>query len=121
MVDKFVKRLSELSYKVSDNDRGLLLSCVRNVEKHILNYCNLTEIPAELEEVFINRVCGEFLLLKLEAGEIGGGDGSGGDVKSISEGDVSVTFFEGSGVRRLAEHLICSGGGELECYRKIRW
>lgn len=115
MIDKFVKRLSELGYKVSEDDRGLLLSCVSFVEKHILNYCNLTAIPAELEEVFINRVCGEFLLLKLEAGEVGG------DVKSISEGDVSVTFFEGSGVRRLAEHLICSGGGEPECYRKIRW
>lgn len=119
MIDKFAKRLSELGYKVSDDDRGLLLSCVRNVEKHILNYCNLTAVPAELEEVFINRVCGEFLLLKLEADEIGGGDG--GEVKSISEGDVSVTFFEGSGVRRIADRLICSGGGELECYRKIRW
>lgn len=121
MVKMIAKRLAELGYETSSKDDELLLFCKSKVENYIKNYCNLPAVPEGLTEIFIDRACGEFLFSKLGSGKIDPENPGISEVKKISEGDVSVTFSEEGGAAKLIERLLQSGGGELNCYRKIRW
>lgn len=121
MLSMIAKRLGELGYETSASDGELLLFCKNKTENYIKNYCNLTAVPEGLLEFFIDRVCGEFLLTKLRSGKLNSENFNNSDIKSISEGDVSVTFSEDNSIHKLIEKLLQSGGGELNCYRKIRW
>ena len=121
MLELIAKRLKELGHETSANDKELLLFCKNKVENYIKNYCNLPAVPDGLTEIFIERVCGEFLFSKLQSGVLNSDNLDNSEIKSISEGDVSVTFSEKSSAEKLIERLLQSGGGEIECYRKIRW
>jgi len=55
-------------------------------ESIIKNYCNVDDVPAELEKTLIDMVCE---LIKMGAY---GEEGIGGVVKQLKEGDVSVSF-----------------------------
>ncbi len=118
MFDIIAGRLAGLGYEISEDDAELISFCSKKVENDIKNRTNLADIPEGLREVFIDRVCGEVLMSKLMSGELDGGEGG---VKSITEGDVSVSFSGGVSVRDLIDRLLASGRGELICYRKIRW
>lgn len=115
------RRLGELGYEVSDKDSELLLFCKNKVENHIKNYCNLPAVPDGLNEIFIDRACGEFLFSKQQSGNLNSENFDNCNIKSISEGDVSVTFSDEKVTEKFIEKLLQCGGGELNCYRKIRW
>lgn len=121
MLKMAVKRLEELGYEVKGADSELLLFCKNKVENYIKNYCNLPAVPEGLIEIFIDRICGEFLFSKLRSGNLNPENFEDSEIKSISEGDVSVTFSDSNKTEKLIEGLLRSGGGELNCYRKIRW
>jgi len=55
-------------------------------ESIIKNYCNVTEIPEELEKTLIDMACEMFRCCGY------GEEGVGGVVKQLKEGDVSVSF-----------------------------
>lgn len=121
-------RLEALGCEVSDADNALLDFCRRKVENDIRNVCNIPindDIPAELFEVAVDRICGEFLFSKRNSGqaEMAGIDPSA--VKQIVEGDVSVSFADGSSdgerLDRLIEKLMSCGERELVKFRRIRW
>lgn len=118
MEEVISERLAALGCVVGDGDAELIAFCMRKVENYIKNFTNLPAVPEGLFEVFADRVCGEVLLSKLRSGELGGGALG---IKSIVEGDVSVTFSGAEEVPEVIERLLNSGGGELICYRKIRW
>lgn len=121
MLQMFVKRLGELGYAVSQGELETLVFCKNKVENYIKNYCNLAAVPDGLLEIFVERVCGEFLLTKRRSGNLNSENFEDSGVKSITEGDVSVTFSDENYTDKLIEKLLNSGGGELLCYRKIRW
>lgn len=121
MLDLIAKRLGELGCEVSQADSELLLFCKNKVENYIKNYCNLPAVPDGLFEIFVDRICGEFLFLKLESGQLDSESLGEIGIKSVTEGDISVSFSGEGGVRKLIEFLMNCGGGELICYRKIRW
>lgn len=118
MRDMIAARLEQLGYKPSAEDEKLVEFCSRKVENHIKNVTNLAAVPEGLNEVFADRVCGEVLFSKLRAGEI---NENSLNVKSVSEGDVSVSFMGQMSVWETIERLLNSGGGEIFCYRRIRW
>lgn len=113
-----MRRLSELGCEVGAGDLALIETCSKRVAQRIKNFTNLSEIPEGLSEVFVERVCGEVLLSKLQAGET---DCGLLGVKSVTEGDVSVAFSGGFDARELIGRMTEYGGEELCCYRKIRW
>ncbi len=122
-------RLETLGCGVSDADNALLDFCRRKVENDIRNVCNIPvndDIPAELFEVAVDRICGEFLFSKRNSGqtEMAGFDLSAA-VKQIVEGDVSVSFADcssdGERLDKLIEKLMCCGERELVKFRRIRW
>lgn len=121
-------RLLGLGYEVLNADSGLLESCCRKAEGGIRNFCNLSEdseIPDGLCEILTDRICGEFLLLKRGSLRGLGVSEDSAAVKQIAEGDVSVTYAEGTSpaerLDKLIERLLNSGERELVRFRKIRW
>lgn len=90
----------------------------------IKNFCNLEELPAELEHVVTRRCFGSMLEFKLqhEGAEVIGADG---DIKSITEGDTSIsydnTLSRGSMVAGLIRDAKTYGKNELYTFRKMRW
>lgn len=78
MLDKVKENLG-----ISDDPKDLMIS---DVIQEVMNYCNLTEPPAELEP-FIRRKVKAIIDYEAETG-----GSSVFDVTSIKEGDTSITY-----------------------------
>lgn len=95
---------------------------VYNSEKqHILNDCNLSELPEELEYIVVERAVGRFLELKLKDILT---DDDLNVVKSIKEGDTQVEFGDVSNETRLQgviASLLRSRERDMACYRRLKW
>lgn len=112
------------NYDVYD-DFDSFLSYLYNIEKqHILNDCNLTELPKELEYIVEERVAGNFLQMNkstvLSADDLN-------VVTSIKEGDTQVNFGDTSNESRLDALIntwINSNSNrerDIACCRKLKW
>ena len=115
-----------MGYKLEENDCFPLCFAIQSVEKHIKSSCNVTVIPDELLNVAVDRVCGEFLFTKKQAGQLTiDGLDLNGAVASISEGDTSISFVTGASdedrFNQLVKHLMTKGDGDFVCYRKLKW
>ncbi len=118
--------LDALGYKCAKADGGLLRCCVELAENHVINFCHIAAVPDELVPLTARRVVGEFLRMKNGMGtlDIEALDLSGA-VTQIKEGDISVSFGNGSSdidkLGRLLNALLNDSKGELICYRKLKW
>lgn len=75
--------LVKTNLTISDNTKDLLIA---DVIQDALNYCNLKELPVELEPYIRKKV------QSIISYETENGTGSVFDVKSIKEGDTSITY-----------------------------
>ncbi len=116
-VNELLKSL--IGYDVDDNT---LLEFIFNSEKqHILNNCNLDELPSALEYVVIERTAGRYLELKIKDVL---SDEDLTVVKSIKEGDTEVQFGDVSAevrLHRIIDSLLRDRGRDMACYRKFKW
>ena len=126
MKDKIIERLSSLGYDYSQNlDSFLIDFTSEKVLNFIKSECNVESIPKGLENIFIDRVCGEFLMFKKQTNQLENIDFSP-VAKQISEGDTSVSFFDGTTTPEqrfdsLINFLLNSGNGSFSSYRRVRW
>lgn len=122
--DSVLQRLA--SFGCTAPDEWAVQFCIDKVANHIKNQINHTEIPEQLIEVLVNRVCGEYLQAAFAAGKL---DLENLDltnaVQSVSEGDTSVTFASDSSdsarLTTLINRLLSTGEDDLLCFRKLRW
>lgn len=122
---KLIARLSDLGYKYDPTkDEGLLTFTTDAVENKIKNRINDTTIPAELLEVEIDMICGEFLKLKKSTGQLPEYEFQQ-IVASIKEGDTTVTFQNGVSPEQQFDALVnsMSNGHEADIirHRKLVW
>ncbi len=127
MYDRIVERLTALGY-VYDNgsDDTLLESEMKRGEAYVLSFCNLTSIPEEIEEVYIDIVCGYFLRSRLYNGDLSEGGAVSGIAEKITEGDVSVEYAADKevGLYERADRLISgllNKETELTAVKKLKW
>lgn len=118
-------RLLYLGYVVGESDDWALQFICNQVENEIKNQCNINSIPPDLQNAVVDRVCGAFLFSKKQSGQLVSFDLSP-VAKSISEGDVSVSFSEQcktpeQRLDSLIEALQSSTKGQLAIYRCIKW
>ena len=127
MVEKVRTRLATFGYTVVDTDNSVLNFLISKVTNYVLNFCNIKEIPAALEEVVIDMIVGEFLLERKLSGQLLNSEevlSSFGAVSSIKEGDISIDFEESDADTQpltLLNYLIHGRKGSLIRFRKLVW
>lgn len=123
MLEDVKARLISLGYEALPADVWMLGFCIDKVQAHIKNNCNVAEVPEGLRPVAIDMACGEFLFGKKQSGQ-GVGIDFEAAVKSIAEGDTTVTFdVSGSDEAKydaLIKYLLHSEA-DFSAYRRIKW
>ncbi len=124
MIETIKSRLQSLGYEASDNDIFALQFVLNKVENHIKNFCNINEIPADLENVVVDSVCGEFLAQKKASGQLTSGQIEG-VVKKIRDGDTDVEFASSVDAETIFSNYINNlTNGHDDClikYRRLCW
>ncbi len=95
----------------AEENADIVEYCCDSAEEIIKNYCGIKEIPDGLESVFIEMACDIY-----RSGEYGN-EAQTGRLKSLTEGDVSMSFEESnekSGDIRKYEN-------RLKPFRRIKW
>lgn len=126
-----VSRLAMLGYTVTDNDETGLNFLIDKCEKDILADINQRVLPDGLFYVHVDMVAGQFLYDKKAAGGLDGLEGFdfSAPAKSITEGDVAITFAGASDVASNAEArfdallagLMHPPESTLAAFRRMRW
>lgn len=90
-VETIKERLKSLGYECVDGDDFALNFLIQKVEQYIKHFCNITEVPACLEHVWVDKVVGEFLQTKRATGQLTSLQFEQ-LVKSIRDGDTTVEY-----------------------------
>lgn len=123
-----VSRLAMLGYEVTEDDKTGLEYLIAKCEMELLANINHSKLPPELFFVLVDMVAGHFLFNKKAAGGLEGFDFEA-PAKSISEGDISVTFAGASDGVTTAEarfdallaKLMYPLESTLAAFRRMRW
>lgn len=129
--DAVVARLAALGYDVTDADTFGLIFTLEKCEQALLADLNQTVLPEGLFALYVDMVAGQFLYDKKAAGGLDGAEGFdfSAPVKSITEGDVSVTLAGASDGASTAESrfdamlqsMMHPPASILAVYRRLRW
>lgn len=95
MYDLVVSRLSSFGYDLQPGDQQKIEYSISLVSEYIKNFCNIYgDLPERLKYYTVDKICGDFLKSKLLTGNLQFADinFSSPVVKSITEGDSSVSF-----------------------------
>lgn len=124
MIETITSRLQALGYEAGDNDIFALQFVLTQVENHIKNFCNISEIPESLEQLVVDKVCGTFLSQKKASGQLTSGQIEG-VVKKIQDGDTTVDFAGNTDAETIFSTYINNlTSGHDDClirYRKLVW
>lgn len=119
-------RLESFGYTLQEADGFALGFVINTVEKSIKSCCNREDIPDELYEIEIDRICGEFLFEKKQSGQLTEFDFELIE-KQIQDGDTTVTYAVEAGQTpeqrfdKLVRSLMDTGKGEFASFRRLKW
>ena len=124
-----VSRLAMLGYTVTDADKTGLEYLIHKCEAELLANINHRELPPPLFYTLVDMVAGQFLFDKKAAGGLGEGFDFDAPAKSITEGDISVTFAGASDGASNAEsrfdalldQLRHPAESIMAAFRRLRW
>lgn len=123
-LDKIKERLLMLGYPATAADDAMLTYIWNTVQRSVLLSLNILEVPESIENIVIDKICGEFLANKRATGPITGFD-VGTAIKSIAEGDTTVTYDANTSPEAqfdmLLKWLISGRDSVLLRCRRIRW
>ena len=114
----------DIIYHPTPTDLTLITVLKDKVVNAIKSDCNIDEIPTEIESLVIDNIVGEFLFNMKTMGTLVIDDMDLTDaVKSISEGDTTIQFADGSSQSEMLDTLIkyLLRPIDLSDYRRIRW
>lgn len=94
MLQKVMEMLDQIGYTCTPKDEKLITFLTEKVESDILSYTNQSELPTQLEPDLILAVCGELLQFRKAEGTLDMGNLNFDGIKSLTEGDTSITFVE---------------------------
>lgn len=122
-INKVIELIDPFGINLSADDFYLVFA-IESTIQDILNFCNIKEIPKELEHVVIRRVLTKILDFKLQT--------SGADsiniekgIRSITEGDVSISYDtsldRGVLLSKFIKEGLNYGMDNLYSFRDFRW
>jgi len=100
----------------NDEKDAILCFVLEKTQDMVCNYCNIQQIPERLENVLLN------IAVDIYRAESLGQEQAEGNLKSITEGDVTVSFgsaysiAENPGMQFLKNY-----NAQLNKYRKFSW
>ena len=115
-------KLKLLGYDIPDGESEILEILIDEVRDYILNYCNIKEVPAELNSCWVSLVCQKYLQNKLALGDMEGVEN--GNISSISEGETSISYDNSNSSVARMQKLIDKLGkveNQLIGFRKVKW
>lgn len=108
-----IEKLKQLLGITGADQDTLLQFALDNVTETIMNYCNLEELPAGLENTAYR------MAMDLYRNEnLGSANLDNGLIASITEGDTSVSYKENTAY---TQSLLKNYRAQLSRYRKIVW
>lgn len=122
-----VIRLGQVGYTVTDEDSSIITYYINKVCSYVKMFCHIQDIPELAYYKISDKVCSEFLLLKLNTGAL---DDYLLDqtVGKVELGDVSVSFDNRDGDKtpnKYLQTLITKLGENFEKglveFRRIAW
>lgn len=124
-----VARLAMLGYTVTDDDKTGFEYTIHKCEAELLANINHRKLPPPLFYTLVDMVAGQYLYDKKAAGGLGEGFDFEAPAKSITEGDISVTFAGASDGASNAESrfdamlakLMHPAESTLAAFRRLRW
>lgn len=110
---------------ITEINQELLRISVNEAEMYIKNFCNITRVPEELSDTLVNCACSKYLTVLRSFGQLGDVVDFDATVSQISEGDVSVSFTDGTSAEDQFLSVI-SGWAEPDTtallrFRKLVW
>lgn len=124
MIETVKERLISFGYDCVESDDFALEFVISKVEQHIKHFCNVSEVPACLEAVQVDMVCGEFLLSKKTMGQLTSMQLEA-VVKRLTEGDTTVEYSTTTDreatFNAYLDKLIHGHDDDLMAHRKLRW
>lgn len=134
---EIIDRLEHFGYQIEPAEYSAIIFLKEKVINEVKNICNIDLDEGELYEKtsenlkykVIDKICAEFLLTKLNSGTltIDDIDMSKIGLKSVTEGDTSVTYATDGGQSReqilnsYLTQLSTLDKEELYKYRKMEW
>lgn len=127
VIEDIIERLKQLGYEATETDYNQLYFELEKTLNYVLIYCNISTIPETLTPRIVDRVCGDFLYYKKNSGSLKGFDYDA-VIKSIKEGDTTVTYAVGQGEDTPENRFdtfvkSLDRGFDKWCtpYRRLRW
>lgn len=100
---------------IEDSSKDFVLEfAIERVEETIKNYCNIKDIPKELNNTVIS------IAMELYRIENFGSEGEAKDIKSIQVGDTTTTF-ESKTNKDISKELIKNYKAQIDPFRDLRW
>ena len=125
ILDKVTERLAMLGYTAGESDSKGITYNIEKAEKDLKARTNLSEVPEGLSDVWIDMAAGMFLSDKKAIGGLGESYDFSAAVKSVSEGDTSVTFGDAFTAEEqfdaLLARMIEPDAERIIAVRKILW
>lgn len=121
------ERIALFGYITTLEDEVILKFIVEKVVASIKANINCKEVPEALGYAVVDRVCGEFLFVKKQSGQLGDLFDLEVAIKQIQAGDTNVAFAVDSSSTSeqkwdsLIKYLMTNGESDFTCYRKIKW
>lgn len=115
--------IESLGYTILETDDALIDFFMRKVDSDIKSYTNQSVMPEAMHEDYVLAVCGEFLSLKKNSGEWETSAVSSDSIKSITEGDTTVTYASADNTSSVEIMLKKMTDWEQKalCFRKMVW
>lgn len=136
-IQEIIDRLAHFGYQAKQEEQSALFFLKEKAINEVKNICNIdleeselfSQASENLKYKVIDKICAEFLLMKLNAGTltINDIDMNKMGLKSVTEGDTSVTYATDGGQSReqilnsYLTQLSTLDKEELYKYRKMEW
>ena len=127
ILDGVRTKLGALGYVPGGDEAALIAFFIGEAQSRLLSRLNRESVPEGLYHVWADMAAGLFLKHKLLSGALFSDSETSNEIKSITEGDVSVAFYaskDGSArdrMKRMADELIHPDESVIAAYGRLSW
>jgi len=120
-----ISRLSSFGYTIKENQQSAVTYSINRATEYIKANINREKIPDELYYTHVDMAVGLFLRDMKSTGQLGESFDFAASVKSISEGDVSITYADTGTPEEKFDSMVNSmtnpPQSTFSAFRRLKW